>query len=236
MGARFGTFLASIRWCGFHPRFSRACHIFGLELASGPSLKATCTILTKRFEAKSMTLLPILAEDMHLGPQKLRGSLGKIVTTAPPGTVLLGILKSVEAELRKRDLFGTILVETTPLWFIAETERNVFLWRSGRSIADHRDFAFWIDIRALIEKRRGQLNRATGFNPFICSMWNSPGEDTQALDQERDYLTALEDLLGSIFKHAEALSRASETVRAEIAPESHERVLVVLPVVTPSSE
>jgi len=176
-----------------------------------------------------MTLLPTLLEGIPLGPQKLRGGSGKIVTVAPSGTVLLGILKSVEAELRKRDLFGITLAETTPLWFIAETERNVFLWRSGKSIADLHDFAFWIDIRALIQKRRDQLSRVHGFNPFICSMWNSPSKDTKGLDQERDYLTALEDLLGSIFKHAEALSRASETVRAEIAPKSSDRVVVVLP-------
>ena len=177
-----------------------------------------------------MTLYPSLQEDIFSAPQKLRGNSGKIVTIAPPGSVLLGILKSVEVELRKRDLFGVTLIDTTPLWFIAETERNVFLWRSGRSIADQRDFAFWIDIKALIEKRRDQLSRVDGFNPFICSMWNSPSEDTRALEQERDYLSAIEDLLGSIFKHAEALSRASETARADIFPDAQTRALVVLPV------
>ena len=67
----------------------------------------------------------------------------------PKGCVLLGVLKSVENELRKRDLLGSEGEPTTPLWFLAETERNIYLWRSGKSIDDQRDFSFWVDIPAL---------------------------------------------------------------------------------------
>jgi hypothetical protein len=165
----------------------------------------------------------------HIPPQKLHTAGCKNAPEAPQGSVLLGVLKSIETELRKRDLLGVSHTTTTPLWFLAETERNVFLWRSGKSIEDHRDFTFWVDIKALVSKRREQLHRNRGFNPFISSMWTSPPSDTHAMAQEHEYLDSIEDLTHSIFKHAEALSHASESVRLELAPDSGSRVRIVLP-------
>jgi hypothetical protein len=52
------------------------------------------------------------------------------------------------------------------------------------------------------------------------------------VDRERDYLDALEDLLPNAFKRAEALSRASESLRLEIDPDAI-RSVVIIP--TPSS-
>jgi hypothetical protein len=168
---------------------------------------------------------------------KLRTQGCKNVQEAPQGSILLGVLKSVENELRERDLLGVSQSAATPLWFLAETERNVFLWRSGKSIDEHRDFSFWVDIKALVSKRRDQLLRNKGFNPFINSMWTTPPSDTHALAQEHAYLDCIEELTQSIFRHAEALSHASESVRLELAPESSHRVRVVLPTgrVTPST-
>lgn len=150
--------------------------------------------------------------------------------SAPPGSILLGVLKSIESELRRRDLLGIPGHNTTPLWFLAETERNVYLWRNGKSIDDHRQYTFWIDVKALLLKRRQQLQRSKGFNPFIASGCASAPHDGDAVRNEHAYLDCIEDLAGSIFKHAEALSKASESVRAELAPDTAERVSVVLPV------
>jgi hypothetical protein len=165
--------------------------------------------------------------------QKLHTHGCKNVQEAPQGSILLGVLKSVETELRKRDLLGVSHESATPLWFLAETERNVFLWRNGKSIDDHRDFTFWVDVKALVTKRREQLERNKGFNPFIHSMWSTLPEDTHAIAREHDYLDTIEELTTSVFKHAEALSQASESVRLELAPNSKARVEVVLP--TPSA-
>ena len=147
----------------------------------------------------------------------------------PEGCVLLGVLKSVENELRKRDLLGVDGQPATPLWFLAETERNIFLWRNGKSIADQADYSFWIDVPALISKRREQLLKAHSLNPFTNPGWGMALSDDKLAEQERDYLDSLEELVESILKHAEALSVASETIRQDLAAHMAPRCPVVLP-------
>lgn len=164
--------------------------------------------------------------DTHLlqsGAQKL-----------PKGCVLLGVLKSVENELRKRDMLGVTGQPATPLWFLAETERNIFLWRNGKSLDDHAEFSFWVDVPALISKRREQLNKpagvsSTAHNPFTNPLWGLAPYDDKLAEQERDYLDSLDDLVGSILKHAEALSVASEQIRSDLAKSLASRPPVVIP-------
>jgi hypothetical protein len=148
------------------------------------------------------------------------------------GHVLLGILKSIENELRKRNHLWSAGTPPTPLWFLAETERNIFLWRGNQSLDEARKYSFWVDIRGLINKRRNQLSHPHDSNPFTNPLWGSGPLDASLVDRERDYLDALEDLLPSAFKRAEALSRASESLRLEIDPDAI-RSVVIIP--TPSS-
>lgn len=162
--------------------------------------------------------------------QEVRTAMYKNGQGAPPGAILLGVLKSIESELTKRNLLGITADTATPLWFLAETERNVYLWRNGKSIDDHKQYSFWINIQALISKRREQLKRAKGFNPFINCLTSVTPKDPQAIAHERNYLDCIEELTETVFKHAEALSHASESVRLELIPEAHERLLVVLPI------
>ena len=115
----------------------------------------------------------------------------------------------------------------TPLWFIAETERNVFLWRTSQSLDDARKYSFWVDIRGLINKRREQLSHPQDSNPFTNPLWGSGALDPSLVERERDYLDALEDLIPSAFRQAETLSRASESLRLEIAPEATRRVVII---------
>lgn len=172
----------------------------------------------------------ISIESETLTTQNVRSAPHKNVHPSGSGIILLGILKSVEQELRTRELVGDPAQEATPLWFIAETERNVYLWRNGRSIDDRAEYTFWVNIPALIAKRREQLRRSKGFNPFITSMTNLGGNESQGVYAEHHYLDSLEDLAGSIFKHAEALSHASESVRLELAPSTAPRATVTLPI------
>ncbi len=163
-----------------------------------------------------------------LAAQKMHTEVCKNEQNLPEGAVLLGVLKAVETELTRRELLGSAGSLATPLWFIAETERNVFLWRNGKSISDHRSYSFWIDIRKLITKRREQLGRSKGFNPFVNTLPNSGG-----IEFELRYLDAIEDIADTIFLHAEALSRASERARLEVMDERPDsRELVVLPTST----
>lgn len=148
------------------------------------------------------------------------------------GCVLLGILKSIENELRKREHLWSTGTPPTPLWFIAETERNIFLWRTNQSLDDARKYSFWVDIRGLINKRRKQLSCPQDSNPFTNPLWGSGTMDPSLVERERDYLDALEDLIPNAFRKAETLSRASETLRLEIDPEAV-RAAIIIP--TPGS-
>lgn len=162
--------------------------------------------------------------------QKVRTAMYKNGQEAPSGAILLGVLKSIESELRKRNLLGIVADTATPLWFLAETERNVFLWRNGKSIDDHKQYSFWINVHELVAKRREQLKRAKGFNPFINSLVSSAPTDSAGVAHEQNYLDCVEELTDTVFRHAEALSHASESVRLELIPNAHERHVVVLPI------
>jgi hypothetical protein len=175
-----------------------------------------------------MTLEIAPEEQPAPSTQELRGTSANVST----GCVLLGILKSIENELRKRKHLWSSGPAPTPLWFLAETERNIFLWRGNQSLDDARKYSFWIDIRGLIAKRRNQLSHPHASNPFTNPLWGSASLDTSLVEKERDYLDALEDLIPNAFKRAETLSRASESLRLEIDPDAV-RMVVVIP--TPSS-
>jgi len=155
--------------------------------------------------------------------QELRDDAPNVAT----GCVLLGILKSIESELRKREHLWSAGTPPTPLWFIAETERNIFLWRTNQSLDDARKYSFWVNIRELITKRREQLSRPQDSNPFTNPLWGSGPLDPSLVERERDYLDALEDLIPNAFRKAETLSRASESLRLEIDPEAVRTAIII---------
>ena len=163
-------------------------------------------------------------EKQRLSVQTLHSSARKNEQALPSGAVLLGILQAIETELHKRELLGTAAPKATPLWFLAETERNVFLWRNGKSISDSKEFSFWINIRALVLKRRGQLARTSGFNPFV-----NLAPDSGGIEYEQSYLDAVEALTETFFAQAEALSHASESIHRELTNGTPLRPVVLLP-------
>lgn len=163
-------------------------------------------------------------DDALLDTQELHSPDQKV----PHSRVLLGILKSIENELRSRELLGFSGAIPTPLWFLAETERNVFLWRSGQSLDDARKYSFWVNCQALIDKRREQLHHPQDHNPFINPLWGSGPIDSKLVDNELDYLDLLEDLSPTIFKRGATLSCASESLRLEMDPNAT-RMAITLP-------
>ena len=98
---------------------------------------------------------------------------GQETCIAPPkGAILADVLKTLEVQFQRRGMLpsGTESgpgMAFHPLWFVAETERNVFLWRQGCSLIQQDEFEFWIDIEALISKRLNQLDSADPENPFL---------------------------------------------------------------------
>lgn len=168
----------------------------------------------------------LFASDQHTstGTHEVHTQVRKNDNPLPKDAVLLGVLKAIEQELHRRELLGSATDQAMPLWFLAETERNVFLWRKGKSIDQRHQFSFWVDVPALIAKRRGHLSRCRGFNPFICQSPSDTG-----VQHELRYLDQVEDLAESVFAKAAIVSRASEALHHELEPSCALRTQVVLP-------
>ena len=146
----------------------------------------------------------------------------------PKDTVLDQVLKTVEIQLQKRELLAGFEPEQFhPVWFLAETERNVFLWRNGFSLADHDDFEFWLRPRELIEKRLAQIERNAAANPFSTPLWGSELGEAVPRRAEREYLGSFLALLEKVEAHAHALSLVASLVRRESGT-TRDRVLLPL--------
>ncbi len=117
-------------------------------------------------------------------------------------TVILGdLLRALEDQLQSKGLLPPFTGQFHPLWFLAETERNTFLWRRGLSLTQLEDFEFWIDVPLLISKRLEQL----------CAK-----EDEPPTSEEHRYLQMLQEFLAQTSGHIHALSQVGSKIREEI--------------------
>ena len=147
----------------------------------------------------------------------------------PPEAVLAGILKTLEEQLQSKGLVHEIEHGTfNPLWFLAETEKNIFLWRHGRSLVEQDEFEFWIDVEALIKKRLHQLETMDPDNPFMNPLWEISLPDPDIKRREKEYLNSFLESFRRIHSHANALSQVASQLDKEYRKEL-ERELVVLP-------
>ncbi len=160
------------------------------------------------------------AQSVHVPEQSL-----------PRNAVQLSVLKPLEELLRSRGLLpAPIAHRVHPLWFLAETARNVFLWRAGLSLLDQDRFDFWVDPTALAKQQIERIARATEASPFDTPRWGL--EDAACApqrDQERYFNTFLE-LLHRVEDHAHALGRIAGLVCKEMGQEDA-RIRVLLPVI-----
>jgi hypothetical protein len=152
----------------------------------------------------------------------------------PDDGLLLGVLKSLEQELHRRRRLQSVTHNghCSPLWFIAETERNVFLWRHGYSLHDEANFEFWVRPEQLVEKHLRLVNRQNGLNPFVNPMWGMAESSTGDFQPQIDYLDELLDQLSMVAAHASALSHASTRVLMELRGEKETQVsreVVIIP-------
>lgn len=149
------------------------------------------------------------------------------ITEIPSSAIVLEALKPLESHLLERKLIGKSGMPSTPLWFLAETERNVFLWRNGMSLADQDKFEFWIEIPHLVKRRQEQLRRSFGDrefgNPFLGEAELTP----HALQSEIDYLDELKGSFGRIYMQAFELSLITRTMRSELM--DIQRPIILLP-------
>lgn len=167
-----------------------------------------------------------VVQSLHSGVQKEH----KVPQPLPTGAVHLAMVRVLETELEKRNLLDEKPDLLNPLWFLAETERNVYLWRNGYSLDQQDEFEFWIDLPALIQKRLKQLESFDSENPFMNPLWGLSIADKDTVTREERYLKSLFELIGQVKAHLEALSVAAAQVSREISPSAAEREIVVLPV------
>ena len=155
-------------------------------------------------------------------------NLVKNVQQLPERTMLADVIQSLESSLREKGLLPQPQQQNFfPLWFLVETERNIFLWRNGFSLIQQDEFEFWIDLPGLVEKRLQQLDGFQSDNPFLNPLWDSHQGDSASTKDEREYLEAFIELTKTMEGHLHALSRVGSTVMQECVDE--ERQMVVLP-------
>ena len=152
--------------------------------------------------------------------------------TVPTTAVLLHLLKTLEARLVERALVAAPRAAGSPLWFIAETERNVYLWRRGLSLKDASLFEVWIDIPTLLAKRLRQLRAETREpNPFTTGLW---GAEAEGIRDEEEYLLSFESAVTPLIAHAHALSKVGEALSREHS-RNESLTTIVLPIARPST-
>lgn len=147
----------------------------------------------------------------------------------PQGAVLADSLKTLETQLARRGFLRQHSADSfNPLWYLAETERNVFLWKRGLSVIQQDEFEFWVDLEALIQKRLEQLSSFDRQNPFLNPLWGVSTLDQESLCREREYLLSFRVALAKIELHLHALSCVGSMLLSRQLNERKERV--VLPV------
>jgi len=143
----------------------------------------------------------------------------------PVDSIPLTSLKILEEEFKKRGIVNN--TSSYPLWFHAETERNIYLWRCGYSLMQADDFEFWIDVEKLLNKRLKQLETQTNDNPFSNPLWANDMSDENLKSVEREYLLELKEAFSKISHHAHALGQVITQI-CEV--NESERETILLPV------
>ena len=144
-----------------------------------------------------------IVEDLYNSEHPERTEIPKI----PENGVQLGLFRTFENRLIERSLVpNPQTLNINPLWFLGETERNIFLWRNKKSIKDAALFSFWLDVRKLASKRLAQLENHDLENPFLNPLWGSPGGTIDTRDGERRYIQELLKLYGPAEPHLTAIS------------------------------
>ena len=151
----------------------------------------------------------------------------------PDCALLLDILKTMESQFQKRGFLphsnkGAI----QPLWFIAEHERNLYLWRNGYSLNELDQFEFWVDIEYLAQKRIYYLEMLKEGFSFSNPLWGLTLPSHESILAELKYLGTFLKATKKIEKHVWALSRAGMLLREELHPSEQTRKTVLLPIVT----
>lgn len=130
--------------------------------------------------------------------------------------VLLSLFRTFENRLIEREFLPSPSTYSfNPIWFLGETEQNVYLWRHKFSLNDADKFHFWLDVKKLASKRLAQLERREEENPFLNPLWSQSTNGPDGREAERRYIIELLKLFAPAEPHLTALS-AVQTLVATI--------------------
>ena len=157
--------------------------------------------------------------------QRCRNSVHEMPSTA----ILQELIKPLEERMRERGFLSSFS-ETLfyPMWFLAETEMNVFLWQNGLSLADRDYFEFWIDLEQLTEKRLAQLDAYDKENPFLSPLLGAAHATPRDIGQEEEYIASFKNSFAQLAAPSPALSCVGSALRAE-TPGTASQSPVLLP-------
>jgi len=150
----------------------------------------------------------------------------------PNSSLSIEVLRRFETILQERGLIPQpTILSFNPLWFLAETEKNIFLWRRGCSLIQQDEFAFRIDAKALVSKRLRQLQCCDHDTPFINPLWGLTPPDETTIQQEIEYLLAFMAIWERAEEHVTALGILSDALAKELGVQAQdeEREEVLLP-------
>ena len=140
--------------------------------------------------------------------------------------VAADIIRTAEIRMQQRGMLpGGSHLSHNPFWFLVETEKNVFLWRSGCSLVEKENFDFWVDIDSLLDKRISQLERQTASDP-IASILDEFELAVDPVKAETEYLKALKETMLPILTHLSALSEVQREIINEGTQQSRTRVVL----------
>jgi len=148
----------------------------------------------------------------------------------PKTGALLDLWKKFECRLIERKMVvDPVELGCNPLWFLAETERNIFLWRNKSSISQVSEYNFWIDLKRLASKRLAQLENSDKENPFLNPLWPQSGSSQDNGVSEKDYIINVLSFYNAAEAHLTALSAIEllitlddkEPVVLPITPQQH---------------
>ncbi len=146
------------------------------------------------------------------------------------GALLLDILKTLETQLQHRNFLPKPEASGIhPLWFIAENECNLYLWKNGLSLSDKPKFEFWIHLQSLAKKRLHYLGLLEEGFIFTNPTWGLGLPAKETIEAEHQYLQTFLKVTANINKHIYALSKSGLLLRKEFKPETAEATVVLLP-------
>lgn len=158
-------------------------------------------------------------------PVQIRTAESEIVRAIP-----IDILKTFEVRLQQKRILDPNHLSFGSIWFLAETEKNICLWRRGCSIAEEQRFNFYVNVPALVRKRISQLDSETVDSPFVNPLWGLVPPSTELLQLEKEYHLSFLSIWSKVEEHLLALRAIRDIIEWKTQPNANTtREVVILP-------